>query len=195
LAKKCFCSANTVALKWVHATRKGFYKFVMFFALIVNWNLSVGLYPVSINKERTKIISDGSPITQVASLFGVPSQFAGSNVPEQFPINSAKLQSYFLFETLLYASSFSALFNYIPPFLSLFSFSIPVIYLEPGQLSRCSSRCSQCTTGRTTEEHWFHSRQTHENFSLPKVQPLLEMQPPIRWIPWAPPPGGEETKV
>jgi len=89
---KRFCSANTVALKLVHATCKGFYKFVMFFALIVNWNLSVGLYPVRINKEWRKMISDGSPIVQVAKVFCVPSQFAGSNVPEQFPMNSAKLQ-------------------------------------------------------------------------------------------------------
>jgi len=182
--------ANTVALKWVHATCKGFYKFVMFFALILNWNLSVGLYPVSINNER-KIISDGSPIAQVATVFCVPSQFSGSNVPGQFPMNSAKLQSEFLFVTLLYASTFSPLFNYIPPFLSSFSFSNRIIYLELGQLSRCS----QCTTGRTTEEHWFNSRQTHENFSLPKFQPLLEIYPPIQWVPWAPPPGDEETKV
>jgi len=152
-------------------------------------NLSVGLYPVSRNKERRKIISDGSPIVQVS--YGIPSQFAGSNVPEQLPTNSAKLQSGFLFGTLLYASLFSALFNSIPPFLSAFSFSILIIYLEPGQLSRCG----QCTTGRITEEHWFNSRQTHENFSLPKVQPLLEIHPPIKRVPWAPPPGGEETKV
>jgi len=164
-----------VALKWVHATCKGFYKF-MFFALIVNWNLSVGLCPVSMHKERRKIISDGSPIVQVAKVFCVPSQFGGSNVPEHFPMNSAKLQSYVLFVTLLYASSFSALFNYIPPFLSPFSFSNCILYLEPGRLSRCS----QCTMGRTTEEHWFNSRQTHDNFSLPKVQPLLEIYPPIQ---------------
>lgn len=89
---KCFCFANTLALKWVHATCKGFYKFVIFLALIVKWNLLVGLYPVSRNKERRKIISDGSPIVQVAYVFSVPSQFAGSNVPEQLPMNSAKLQ-------------------------------------------------------------------------------------------------------
>ena len=45
----------------------GFYKFVIFFALIVNWNLPVGLYPVSRKKERKKeIISDGSPNVQFA---------------------------------------------------------------------------------------------------------------------------------
>jgi hypothetical protein len=74
----------------------------MLFALIVNWNLSAGLYPVSRNKEIRKIISDGSPIVQFAYVFGVPSQFAGSKVPEQLPMNSAKLQSDFLFGTLLY---------------------------------------------------------------------------------------------
>jgi hypothetical protein len=66
-------------------------------------------------------------------------------------MNSAKLQSDFLFGTLLYASSSSALFNYIPQFISPFSFSIPIIDLEPGQLTRCS----QCTTGRTGRPTYF----------------------------------------
>ena len=93
-----------------------------------------------------------------------------------------------LFVTLFDASSYLITFLHFFP-LSLFSNRI--IYPEP----RLFSRCSECTTGRTTKEQWFNSRQTHEYFSLPKVQPLLEMHPPIQWAPWAPPPVGEQTKV